>query len=124
MLGHDAEGQPGLSEELGGAENDEEYEFASERLRAFEAGLDSLELIVRKIVVDVAADASMAIVGSAGSVVLQGIEGSVPGCRKVRWHVDRWLVVSRRDVIVSGRDIVWWIEAITNDEAVQKEEHY
>ena len=51
VLGHDAQGETGLSEELGGADDGDEEAFAGEGLGAFDVGLEGLELVTLGVVV-------------------------------------------------------------------------
>jgi hypothetical protein len=78
MLGHDAEGKAGLSEELGGADDRDEEGFAGEGLGAFDLGVKRLDLMTFGVTVG-------GLVGQAVFIVLiRGFGGCLPQCRMIR----------------------------------------
>ena len=99
VLGHDTQGETGLSEELRGADDGDKEDFAGEGLGTFDAGF---RVALEAAVVDMVVDAVV-------MVLVWGFRGCLPGCRMVRGRVAMWPLAKRRVVFFSWRHCCgWW----------------
>lgn len=93
MLGHDAQGEAGLSKKLGRADDSDKEAFSGEGLGALDAGLGFLELIVLDVVVESS-------VGDAVTIVLvRGFRWCLLRCWIIRGREGMWRLVKRRVVL-------------------------